>query len=230
MALRLPGWLSHLVSSFGDDSHSPESRPPATDPVPAELLEPIDLHWEVHSDGVPGAPLPLAICDEVKRLGNEANARMDEGRYVEAIALFRRGIEILPRPRHRWPEAEWFLAGIGDALWFLGLHLNAVPVWRDILLLNGLGNPFVHLRRGQTLYELGNHGEAANELMRALLLGGEPLFEEEPRKYWDFITARARPPKGRTSWEGWTGVEPGDPLHQWLMDPGQYDLRAPARN
>ncbi|HEU0053187.1 MAG TPA: tetratricopeptide repeat protein [Longimicrobium sp.] len=170
--------------------------------------------------------LPPDIQDEVDRLAEEGNAWMDTGEYVQALAAFRRGIEVLPPPRDRWDAAMWFLAGIGDALWFLGRHVNARPIWDDaIVFVGGFGNAFVHLRRGQTMYELGDYGEAANELLRALLLGGAELFADDSRKYWDFITSRARPPEGMASWEGWAGAEPGSPLHDWLMNPGVYEFR-----
>jgi tetratricopeptide (TPR) repeat protein len=208
------------------------SKPLPGNEVPPQLLEPIPLEGgpQAPAELPPGATLPPHIVAEVDRLAARGNAMMDAAAYVEALAAFREGLEILPQPRHRWGAAEWFLVGMGDALWFLGLHLNALPVWRDVLLYCGLGNPFPHLRRGQTLYELGEFKEAENELMRALLLGGEPLFAEEPRKYWEYITSRARPPAGWTSWEGWTGVEPGSPLHEWLLDPGIYELRADPQN
>lgn len=108
--------------------------------------------------------------------------------------------------------------------------MNALPVWRDTLLQGGLGNPFVHLRRGQALFELGDLSEAQNELARALLLGGQPLFADEASEYWAFIIGRMRPYAERGTWEGWTGVEDGSPMAEWLVDPGHYDLRLPPQD
>ncbi|MCI0455509.1 MAG: tetratricopeptide repeat protein [Gemmataceae bacterium] len=126
--------------------------------------------------------LPVELHAEIDRLANEGNSLMETGNYAEAAAVFRRGLELLPRPRERWSAALWFLCGIGDAQWFAGDHENGRDTWRDALLSGGLGNPFVHLRRGQTLYELGDQNEAGNELLRALLLGGEEVFANQPRK------------------------------------------------
>ena len=231
----MPTWLSRWLPSFlrRPDAFVPGDPPLSADLVPAELLTPIDLWGEGSNPtgrtGTTGE-LPPQIQGEVDRLAKAGNARMDAGEYVEALRLFRQGLELLPQPRDRWSAAEWFLAGIGDALWFLGCHLNALPVWRDILLVGGLGNPWVHLRRGQTLYELGDFVESQSELMRALLLGGSEFFEDEPRKYWDYITSLARPPEGRQSWEGWEGVDQDSPLYAWLMDPGKYELCASPSN
>jgi len=70
--------------------------------------------------------------------------------------------------------------------WFAKDWANALDTWRDALLYGGFGNPFVYLRRGQVLFELGDEKEASNELMRALLLGGEDVFSSEPLDYWVF--------------------------------------------
>jgi tetratricopeptide (TPR) repeat protein len=170
--------------------------------------------------------LPVELHAEIDRLAEEGNALMSAKKYAEAAEVFRRGLELLPAPREKWSATVWFLCGIGDAQWFLGDHEKGIDTWRDALLFGGLGNPFVHLRRGQTLYELGDQKEAANELLRALLLAGQKIFASEDPKYWDFIISVARPPEGWKSWDGWTGVEEGSPVHDWLMDPGVYALRA----
>jgi len=118
----------------------------------------------------------------------------------------------------------WFLCSIGDAQWFMGDHSEGLRTWRDALLQGGVGNAFVHLRRGQTLLELGDRDEAANELLRALLLGGERLFGEEDPRYFAFITSIAKPPAGLESWSGWQGVEPTTPGFEWLTDSSFYQL------
>ncbi|MFL5384907.1 MAG: hypothetical protein ACJ8GN_20505 [Longimicrobiaceae bacterium] len=208
------------------------SAPQSGDTVPPHLLEPIRLDGTPEELAAvrPGETLPDAVAAEADRFAELGNARMEEGAYVDALAAFRQGLEILPPPRYRWEAAEWFLAGIGDALWFLKCHLNAVPIWNDMLLHGAVGKGWVHLRRGQTLYELGDFKEAESELMRALLLEGQPLFEGEDRKYWNYITSRARPPEGWTSWEGWTGAEPGSQMYEWLMNLDLYEYRSRPQN
>jgi tetratricopeptide (TPR) repeat protein len=72
---------------------------------------------------------------------------------------------------------------------------------------NGFGNPFLHLRRGQVLFELGRREEAANELTRAYGLEGEQIFEEEHPKYLNFLqrALRASPPSSehKSWWRFW---------------------------
>jgi len=135
-----------------------------------------------------------------ERLAETGNARMDEGRYVDALATFRAGGEALPRPRAAWEAAEWFLAGMGDSLWHLGWHPNALPIWRDVLLMQGLGNPFVHPRRGRP----ANVRERRSHVLE-LRHGADEATE------------------GRDRWEGFEGVSRNSALYEWLMDPGVYD-------
>ena len=50
-----------------------------------------------------------------------------------------------------------------------------------------IGNPFIHLRLGQTQFELGNKDRAADELMRAYMGAGAEIFAEEAPKYLEFL-------------------------------------------
>lgn len=168
--------------------------------------------------------LAAGIQAEIDRIAEEGNRLLEAGDPSSALAAFRRGLKALPEPRERWSAALWFLCSIGDTQWFIGDHREGLRTWRDALLQGGIGNAFVHLRRGQTLLELGERDEAGNELLRALLLGGERLFDREDPRYLAFITSMATPPAGFESWRGWEGVEPTTPGFEWLADPNQYQF------
>jgi hypothetical protein len=168
--------------------------------------------------------LPANLHEAVDRHAEEGNQLMDKGDYVGAETVFRRGLALLPEPKSHWEATLWFLAGIGDAQWSRGDHEGGRDTWRDALLNGGVGNAFVHLRRGQTLYELGLMKESANELLRALLLGGEELLANEDPKFLEYVTSTAAPPEGFSSWRGWKGVDPDSPVHDWLMDSSAYEL------
>src|SRR5207248_2025944 len=119
---------------------------------------------------------------------------IDAGRFDAAIAVFQKGLDLLPKPLDRWAATLWFLAAIGDAQFFAKDYRSAADTFGDALLYGGIGNAFVHLRRGQTLYEIGDKKGAADELLRALLLDGEELFAENDPKYLEFVKSVARPP------------------------------------
>lgn len=166
--------------------------------------------------------LPIELHEPIDRLAEQGNTLMERGSYVEAEAVFREGLEMLPPPLERWSATLWFLTSIGDAQWMAADHQRGIDTWRDAILYGGLGNPFVHLRRGQTLFELGHQDEAADELLRALLIAGAEIFAGEPSIYWEFITTVAKPPEGCSSWDGFPGVSEESPMSEWLYDPSQY--------
>ena len=170
--------------------------------------------------------LPDVLSQKVDQIAEKGNQLMDARDYASALEVFRCGLALLPEPRFEWEAAAWFLAGIGDAQWHLGDLGASLDTWRDALLHGGLGNPFVHLRRGQALYDLGRAKESADELLRALLLAGEGIFAEEDPKYLKHVRSTAAPPQGRASWDGWTGLPPDSPIRTWLMDASHYTLQA----
>jgi hypothetical protein len=53
------------------------------------------------------------------------------------------------------------------------------------------GNPLIHLRYGQVLFDAGKLERAAEELMRAYTTGGKGMFANEDDKYFALIEARA---------------------------------------
>ncbi len=65
---------------------------------------------------------------------------------------------------------------------------------------NAVGNPFLHLRIGQSALELGHEEEAKEELARALMGAGPEIFEEDDSKYFEYITQFMKPPAGQSSW------------------------------
>ncbi len=65
-----------------------------------------------------------------------------------------------------------------------------------------VGNPFLRLRLGQCLFELGETREAANWLAGTFLPEGTKLFAQDDPKYRAFIKSQLEPPPG--GWpEGW---------------------------
>ena len=106
---------------------------------------------------------------------------------VEAFAL-------LPPPFDRWEAATWILTAIGDALFQKGEYERARESLQEAMRCPGaIGNPFIHLRLGQTQFELHNLGRAKDELARAYMGGGDEIFEAEDRKYHHFIKEILRP-------------------------------------
>jgi hypothetical protein len=53
-----------------------------------------------------------------------------------------------------------------------------------------MGNPFIHLRLGQSLFEQGDMERAESELLQAYMLAGKDIFSEDDTKYERFISLK----------------------------------------
>src|SRR5262245_44719732 len=119
-----------------------------------------------------------AVLAEVERLFAEGEAHLDEGEDEEALACFQAAWHLLPDPKDEQDSASRLLAAVGDCHFFLG-HWEAsyrtfqrlVQGWGDML-----ENPYIRLRLGQSLFEMGDLSEALNWMMFAYLSEGTKLF------------------------------------------------------
>lgn len=128
------------------------------------------------------------VADELDKLAIKGDAAFDQGAYRNAIKTYQKGIELIPEPKNQWEAKLWFTAAIADAYWFLEQYEEALPYLDESLQVEGgHANPFIRLRRGQVLYELGQLEGAKAELLKGYKLGGEELFDDEEGKYFDLI-------------------------------------------
>ncbi|MFT4626888.1 MAG: tetratricopeptide (TPR) repeat protein [Myxococcota bacterium] len=188
------------------------------EPAPRDASEPAPVAREEDV-------LPDDVTEAMETAGALGDQLADLGQHEAAIAAYREGLDLLPEPRGRWAAAAWFHAAIGEAQWLSRDLEGARTTWMLALLEGGLGNPFIHLRRGQTLLELNDPKEAANELLKALLLEGVGIFDGEDPKYFAAVVAVAKPPDGRDSWDGFKGLPAAHPVLAALLDPAVYTLR-----
>src|SRR5215218_8881344 len=98
--------------------------------------------------------------EEAERLFAEGEAFADEEADDEALALFRAAWEALPEPRGEQESAARILAAIADTHFHLG---NWEECRRGVQVAFRCGaepdNPFLRLRLGQALFELGELAE-----------------------------------------------------------------------
>jgi tetratricopeptide (TPR) repeat protein len=143
--------------------------------------------------------------DDVLRLLDEGDGLLNDDRYDEALANYRAAWELLPEPRTDHPDAVHVLAAIGDVHFFRGDFASGRDAFMTAMKCpegEPTGNPFLRLRLGQCMYELGETVEAANWLAGAYLLEGTALFAQDDPMYLEFIRSQLEPPPG--GWpEGW---------------------------
>lgn len=137
--------------------------------------------------------LPEQVLDAMQRACAEGDALAASGKFEDAIAAYNGAWEMVPEPKAKWNASTWVLAAIGDAAFLSGYGTTAREALEYALVCpGGLGNPFVHLRLGQTLFDKGEHDRAADELMRAYMGGGKELFATEDDRYLSFLRTRAK--------------------------------------
>jgi tetratricopeptide (TPR) repeat protein len=132
---------------------------------------------------------------QIQNLCSEGDGLAEDENYAAAIEKYWAAWDLLPKPQQSWEAATWILGAIGDAN-----YLNDdFAAGKDNLSVaitcpDGLGNPFLHFRLGQCLYELSELDRAADELARAYMVAGLELFENEDPKYLAFLKTRLKPP------------------------------------
>src|SRR5688572_32428790 len=103
----------------------------------------------------------------INRHSTAGNALMEARRFVDAEKEFHAALALVPDPKGNFAESTWIYTAIGDAC-FLDRRFDAAldAFCSAIDGPDGLGNPFIHLRLGQTLLELGHEKDATDNLAR----------------------------------------------------------------
>lgn len=135
--------------------------------------------------------LPDAIYAKVKALSDQGNQHMSAHRYTAAVASWEQALALLPQPQALWDAALWLHASIGDGLRSSDDLAGALDQFRIAAnCADGATNPFVLFNIGACLLDLGNEDEAVDPLLRAYMLEGEEIFEDEDSKYIDLLRRR----------------------------------------
>jgi tetratricopeptide (TPR) repeat protein len=137
------------------------------------------------------AELDDKVFDQIQSLCESADALADGGEYQDALHKYWEAYDLIPEPREEWEATLWVLGAIGDANFLTGDYTAARDNLSNAMHCPGaIGNPFLHLRLGQSQFELGNLDRAADELTRAYAVAGAEIFEEENPKYLAFLKTR----------------------------------------
>jgi tetratricopeptide (TPR) repeat protein len=132
--------------------------------------------------------LDKRIYNQIVAQTQKANDLFEADQIEEALALYQKALELIPKPIEKWEASAWVLTAIGDCYFLLGNFTEAHQYLTKAMYCPGaIGTPFNHLRLGQVQYELGNEARAKDELARAYMGGGEEIFEDEDPKYWHFL-------------------------------------------
>lgn len=142
--------------------------------------------------------LDESLHSKITELCQQGDSLAEGGDFRGALKQYHRSWNLLPEPKEEWDASTWILSAIGDAYFFLGEFENVIRALANALRCpNGLGNAFVHLRLGQSAFELGQMSRAKDELTRAYMGAGKDIFESEDAKYMAYLESVLQPMPGQ---------------------------------
>lgn len=135
--------------------------------------------------------LPPSIHEKITALCAEGDRLSGDLMFEEAVASYNTAWQLVPDPKTNWNASTWILAAIGDACFLGGFRTSAREALEYAMHCpGGVGNPLLHLRLGQVLYDEGDHDRAADELARAYMGAGGEIFADLDARYFDFLRTR----------------------------------------
>ena len=133
-----------------------------------------------------------AVREDVAAHCATGDAFAQAGRLEEALSAYNTAWKRLPEPQYRWEAATAILTTIGELALAAGRPLAARKAFEYAMSCpGGSGDPHLHLRFGQVLFDAGELDRAGDELMRAYRGGGEEVFGRDDPKYREFLRARS---------------------------------------
>ena len=132
--------------------------------------------------------LKQAIHDEICKFCDRGDQLADEEKFSEAIQEYKKARKLIPTPKSDWEAETWVATALGDARYFLQEYDEASKDFYDAIEgPGGEENPFINLRLGQCLYEIGDFESSQMHLLMAYRINGSSIFEDEPEKYFSAI-------------------------------------------
>jgi tetratricopeptide (TPR) repeat protein len=129
-----------------------------------------------------------AIHARITKLSSQGDDLVTKGKYEQALERYKEALSLIPEPLTKWEACTWLLTAIGETYFFNADFEKARDALQSAMHCpGGIGNPLIHLRLGQTQFELGNTGRAKDELARAYMGGGEDIFDDEDPKYFALV-------------------------------------------
>ncbi|REK76863.1 tetratricopeptide repeat protein [Paenibacillus paeoniae] len=124
------------------------------------------------------------VHEQIVQLCKQGNTLFEKGQTDQAIESYTAALELVPLPKHEWDTSTWIYTAIADTYF----HKGNYEIAKNNLLnaLNcpdGISNPFILLRLGESLFECGEFDQAKEYLLRAYMLEGYKIFFNEDDKY-----------------------------------------------
>jgi len=128
------------------------------------------------------------IYNDIVKLTNKGNIFAEKNKFKDALDCFSRALDLIPEPKNDWEASTWIYTALGD-VYFIKKEFEIASdnLFNAYSCPDGYTNPFILLRLGQSLLEINNVEKAKEYLLRAYMLEGDSIFENEEKKYFNLI-------------------------------------------
>lgn len=128
------------------------------------------------------------LYERIVDLCNQGDNLVDHFEFEKAIKMYLEALNLIPEPKYNWEASTWVYTALGDTCYMNKDFESAKDFLFDAINCpDGSANPFIMLRLGESLYELGDVNKSKEYLLRAYLLEGYSIFDSEDEKYFDVI-------------------------------------------
>lgn len=139
--------------------------------------------------------LSAAVLDQLEEFIALGNSYFDEEKFADAIHVWQKALLLIPSPQNGYAESQWLESSIGDAYFLIENFPEALDYFeraKGNIQEIAYENPFIMLRLGQCFLEDNQMEQAAEFLLRAYMLEGKEIFEDEDAKYFDFLETHVK--------------------------------------
>ncbi|WP_336047130.1 tetratricopeptide repeat protein [Solibacillus ferritrahens] len=128
------------------------------------------------------------IYAQILKLCEEGDSLIDEEEFDQAIEKYSTALELVPSPKIDWEASTWIYTALGDT-YFINdeFEMAKSHFYNALNCPDGISNPYILLRLGESLFECGELNKAKEYLLKAYMLEGYKIFFEEDDKYFDLI-------------------------------------------
>lgn len=128
------------------------------------------------------------IYNQIEVYSEQGNEYCDLEEWEKAVSSFNKAMELLPEPKEDWEASTWLYTALGDAFFFAGKYVQAIESLENARMCpEGMANPFILLRLGESYYEQGQMETAKKYLFESYMMEGVEIFAEEDEKYFRLI-------------------------------------------
>ena len=128
------------------------------------------------------------IYNRICALCETGDAYFEKDKYQRAVEKYQNALSLVPEPKVEWEASTWIYVALGEVYYYCSQYSEAMIYFGEAEKCpGGIENPLINLRLGQCYCECDDSQLAKEYLLRAYMLEGESIFEDEDEKYFELI-------------------------------------------